>query len=113
MVGALLLLVGCGQPATVDDPFVGTWTDSARPDLSLTISKQGVEYVAVAYSDGVEDLRIAFIPDADDGNHLTAKQLPQGFFNKPGVRYDPASGHLQFSPFGKNVDLQRTSTSAP
>ena len=34
---------------------------------------------------------------------MTAQQLPPGFSAKPGVHYDPAWGHLQFSPFGKDV----------
>jgi hypothetical protein len=108
LTGALLLLVGCGQTAAVD-PLVGTWTSFDDPDINLTVSRQGSDYLVVSHKHG-DELRIVFVRDGDSNNDLIAKQLPQGFYFKPKLHYYPASGHLHFSPFGKNVDLTQAST---
>jgi|APFre7841882630_1041343.scaffolds.fasta_scaffold222431_1 hypothetical protein len=106
LAAAALLLGACGQSHAAADPFVGTWTDSANPDMSLVITKQGNDYVAVSRKPGQPELRIVF---SRNGNRLSTSQVPQGFISEPIADLDVASGHLHFSPFGSSVVLSRTS----
>ena len=106
-VVTLLLIGGCGGEANTPDPFVGTWTDPELSYVKLTIQKQqGTQYVAAA-SKGGQTLALTY---TRDGNRLTAVELPAGHAARPVIVYDPGTGTLQFTPFGKNVTLIKSGT---
>jgi hypothetical protein len=102
----VLVLSACGASKAAPDPFVGTWADPTQPESTLVIVLSGSHYQATTSKAG----RTLHLEFSRDGNTLTALSLPAGFFFKPIARYDPATGILYFSPFGKGISLRRTSS---
>ena len=97
LAAAALLLGACGQSSSAQDVLVGTWTDSAFPNNTLVITRQGDYYLAASHEPNKPDLRLVF---SRNGDRLTARELPKGFLIKPIVQLDTASGHLYYSPLG-------------
>lgn len=112
---AMVSVAACGGSTTSNDPFVGTWGDDKRPDISVVIAKHGEEYMVVIYRDGKQDLSIVC---SRHGRRMVGTQYPTVTPQGDPVQSAPVielsdSGHLYYSYLGKNVDLVRTSTESP
>ena len=99
------------------DPFVGTWQVGSTLGLRLVIIRRGGGYVAATLIQGRTMQRVVFSSRHDNqlvarfivANPVTGK--PTGEVLKYTVDFDPQSGHLHYSPYGRFVEFSKLSGS--